>query len=194
MNCTFSQPDNFSWIIAATSYMCVISFLGTVGNSISLWCLVRYAKMSRWTKFQLIFVFSILLTISLVILPSFTFISYNSIFCEVFLPKNLAYYIGICYSFFFQLERMNFTVIAVFRCLAVWRPHLFQKLSKMAVMVGVEAGICIYAIVICLAGLLMGLKPSTNKIPFIKGLLTESNAMFAAFTETLIKDNFDNEI
>nr|XP_053638194.1 uncharacterized protein LOC128692903 [Cherax quadricarinatus]XP_053638195.1 uncharacterized protein LOC128692903 [Cherax quadricarinatus]XP_053638196.1 uncharacterized protein LOC128692903 [Cherax quadricarinatus]XP_053638197.1 uncharacterized protein LOC128692903 [Cherax quadricarinatus]XP_053638199.1 uncharacterized protein LOC128692903 [Cherax quadricarinatus]XP_053638200.1 uncharacterized protein LOC128692903 [Cherax quadricarinatus] len=42
---------------------------------------------------------------------------------------------------------------------------------------------------------IQGLKPSTNnKIPFISGLLEESNSLFAAFTETHAKDYFDSEI
>ncbi|XP_069954607.1 uncharacterized protein [Cherax quadricarinatus] len=42
---------------------------------------------------------------------------------------------------------------------------------------------------------IQGLKPATNnKIPFIRGLLAEAKAMFAAFTETHIKDHLDNEI
>nr|XP_053651724.1 uncharacterized protein LOC128701829 [Cherax quadricarinatus] len=42
---------------------------------------------------------------------------------------------------------------------------------------------------------IQGLKPATNnKIPFIRGLLAEAKAMFAAFTETHIKDHLDNEV
>ena len=42
---------------------------------------------------------------------------------------------------------------------------------------------------------IQGLKyQTTNKVPFIQGLLTEGNAIFAALTETHIKDHEDSEV
>ncbi|XP_069944603.1 uncharacterized protein [Cherax quadricarinatus] len=153
MNCT-SATANPGWVTASTYQKCLISFLGTIGNSISLWCLVHCARTNMSTKFHLIFVFSVLLAISLVILPYVAFINYISAFCKILtFPETLIVTISITSSFLLQLERINFTAVAVLRCLAVLRPLLFQTLSKMSIMMMIEAALCLYVFLPWVLGL-----------------------------------------
>ncbi|XP_053646230.2 uncharacterized protein [Cherax quadricarinatus] len=156
INCT-AVTDYPGWVTAATYHKCVIGFLGTIGNSISLWCLVQSASTNKATKFHMIFVFSVLLAICLVTLPSVSVINYISAFCKSrWFREELFISISISSSFLLQLERINFTAIAIFRCVAVWRPYMFHKLSTVTCVLVMEGVLCLYAFLPWILGLCLG--------------------------------------
>ncbi|XP_045620733.2 uncharacterized protein [Procambarus clarkii] len=155
VNCTIIK-DYPGWVIASTYGKCFVSVLGAVGNSMSLWCLVKCGRTNKATKFLLCFFFSILLGVCVVTLPSISFVNHARAFCQYeWVPEGFYITTSIFSTFLIQFERVNFTAISVFRCVAVWEPHVFHKVSRVSIVLIMEAVLAFYVVLPWLLGVIL---------------------------------------
>ncbi|XP_068217481.1 uncharacterized protein [Palaemon carinicauda] len=82
------------------------------------------------------------MTICIATLPFVTYLYYADFFClENGVPKEVQFFFSILNSILLQGERLNFTVLAVYRCVAVLCPSKYKKLVITKVVISLQVGI-----------------------------------------------------
>ncbi|KAK8404166.1 hypothetical protein O3P69_000320 [Scylla paramamosain] len=149
-NCTVDEAMA-PWVVAAVVNYSIVCVLGSVGNSCCVWCLLQCKRTKPAIKFQLICVFSVMATCSLITQPIVIFIYYNNTFCLYNISPVVSFSFSVMNSVLLQMERTSFAMVAVNRMVATCWPERHAQWSRLQVVVAVQVGIALY-IIPCLAG------------------------------------------
>lgn len=85
------------------------------GNSCCVWCLFQCKMTKPAIRFQLLCVFSLMLTCCVITLPIVTFMYYNNTFCRSFTSPETKFWFSAINSIVLQMERVDFATVALFR-------------------------------------------------------------------------------
>ncbi|XP_063608054.1 uncharacterized protein LOC134782483 [Penaeus indicus] len=122
----------------------IVFVLGTVANSVALWCISRCTKTNVAMKLLMMSVFFSLLVICLITRPVMAEKLIGSMYCDTSRPDDRVL-LGflILYSFCAQFELAAIAVVAVCRAVAVWASN--AHVLRLRVAVCAVVGIFIYS-------------------------------------------------
>ncbi|XP_053651589.2 C-C chemokine receptor type 8 [Cherax quadricarinatus] len=128
-------------LLAAIVHCYVVFVLGSLGNSVALWCVVTCNKTKPAVKLLLYTVFLPLLLLCLVTRPLVAHIITAILTCDVVsFNSSLKYVLGIVYSTLAQMELLAIAAVSFFRMKALWSPQVHILRLRVAVAVVVSIG------------------------------------------------------
>ncbi|XP_047476939.1 uncharacterized protein LOC125030730 isoform X2 [Penaeus chinensis] len=152
MNCSMNidhYPDNSTYVsyplvVYGIVHNYLVFVLGTIANSVALWCISRCTKTNVAMKLLMMSVFASLLVICLITRPVMAERLIGILYCDMTrLDLRVLHGFTILYAFCAQFELAAIAVVAVCRAVAVWASN--AHVLRLRVAVGAVVGIFIYS-------------------------------------------------